>query len=209
MLATSPQVIYVMRHGRTALDAAHRTDSNLDLPLSDEGRRDVVEVLSDALKNVPIRCIYASNLKRTEETAHILKSGMPSNPEIEIRPDSDTWKLGSLAGEIKTNIRPFVLSLVANPDQKAPDGESYNEFTDRFDGFMDEMEEEMESGDEPGPILIICSGSNCRRISERLFKDRDVLDIDESGLFMMYPAGDGNWSAVLIHGGAENHGEAS
>ena len=38
-LGTDKEPIYVMRHGRTALDALKRSDGWLDFPLTDDGRR--------------------------------------------------------------------------------------------------------------------------------------------------------------------------
>lgn len=204
MLQASPKnVIYVMRHGSTALDDSHRNDSWIDLPLSDEGRNEVVATLSDYLKLVPITCIYAAPFKRTQESAHILKSGMVSNPEIEISPESKTWNLGVLAGEVKQPNRKIVQSLLDHPDRKALNGESYNEFCKRFDAWL---EKQKKDAAKEGPLLLVLSGSNCRRISELLFNDRDILDIDEAGLFMMYPD-DSGWTAVVIagHRDAEDH----
>ncbi len=174
---THKEFIYVMRHGRTALDELHRSDGWLDLPLSDEGRQNIVEVLSDYLKDIPFTCIYCAPLRRTEETAHILQSGISSHPEIELADEAMTWNLGSLAGD--------------------PDGESYDDFTDRFDTWQDEQFDEVS---DEGPFLEILSGSNCRRLSERLFNDRSVLDIDESGLFVMYKDVNGKWTADVICG---------
>lgn len=194
---TQKQFIYVMRHGRTALDELHRSDGWLDLPLSDEGRQNIVEVLSDYLKDIPFTCIYCAPLRRTEETAHILQSGISSHPEIELADEAMTWNLGSLAGDPKQPNKVIVRDLLANPEKAAPDGESYEDFCGRFDTWQDKQFDEV--GDE-GPFLEILSGSNCRRLSERLFNDRSVLDIDESGLFVMYRDANGKWTADVIVG---------
>lgn len=193
----SRERIYVMRHGETALDSTHRSDGWLDLPLSDEGRQGVVETLSDYLKFVPITCIYCAPFKRTKETAEILKSGIVSDPHIEISPEAKTWNLGSLAGDPKQPNKAVVRDLIANPEKKAPDGESYDEFTGRFDKWLRKQERESKT---EGPLLLVLSGSNCRRISECLMNDRAALDIDTGGLFVMYPDEKGKWTADLIAG---------
>lgn len=203
-----PKVIYLMRHGATALDDSHRSDSWIDLPLSDEGRNEVVGTMAEHLKGVPIQCIYTSDLKRAEETAHILKSGLTSDPDIEVKPAMRTWNLGDLAGDIKGGNKPMVVSLISHPNREAPNGESYNQFKERFDPFMEKQMKDVSSGREPGPILQVLSGSNMRRMSEKLFDNRTILDVTESGLVMIYPT-DGEWSAMVICGHKDDDDEAS
>lgn len=189
--------IYCMRHGQTALDDLHRSDGWLDLPLNDDGRKNVVINFDEYLKDVPIKKIFSSPLRRTEETAHIIESGMPDHPEVETVPELKTWNLGSLAGGKKKPNKKIVKDLLANPHKSAPDGESYDEFKDRFDSKIKELEKEAE---KEGPFLIIFSGSNCRRLSEMLFDDRNVLDIDEAGIFVLYKRSDGSWTAKELKG---------
>jgi broad specificity phosphatase PhoE len=186
--------IYCMRHGETALDALHRSDGLLDLPLNDEGRQSVVLALK-FLKHVPITKIYTSPLKRTCETAEILKSGIVSDPKIEKTKDIITWNLGSLAGDKKGPNKPIVRDLVKHPSRKAPDGESYEEFMNRFDPVIEKQEKDASKN---GPFLNILSGSCCRRISEMMFRDRSELDIDEAGVFVLYPDEDGKWTAKVL-----------
>lgn len=192
------QRLFCLRHGQTALDDLHRSDGWIDLPLSDEGRKNVVVSLAEHLKALPITTIYSSPLKRVEETAHIVESGMPSKPKVKILPQLKTWGLGSLAGDAKKPNKAVVVELIKHPTRKAPDGESYEEFTDRLDACIKKLEKESKHS---GPFLVVLSGSCCRRISELLFKDRTVLDIDEAGLFVMHPGKNGEWTADLIEGG--------
>jgi len=185
--------IFCIRHGQTALDDLHRSDGWLDLPLNDEGRQNIVLALK-YLKKMPITCIYTSSFRRCKETAEILKSGITSDPKIELVEDIKTWNLGSLAGDPKKPNKAVVKELLQHPDRKAPDGESYDEFMARFDKFIEKMEKEV---GKSGPMLIVMSGSCCRRISEMCFRDRNDLDMDESGVFVMVPDGD-KWTAKVI-----------
>lgn len=190
------QRIFGIRHGQTALDDLHRSDGWLDLPLNDEGRQSVVVTLSEFLKNVPVTKIYTPDLRRTAETAHILKSGITSNPKVVLDDGLKTWNLGSLAGDPKKSNKPFVRDLIDHPTKKAPDGESYAEFTRRFDECLSRLKQSAASS---GPYLLVLSGSCCRHVGEELLNDRNALDMDESGLFVMYPEG-GDWTAVPIYG---------
>src|ERR1700690_561347 len=187
--------IFCIRHGQTALDALHRSDGWLDLPLNDEGRQNVVIALAEYLKGVPITCIYTSSLRRTDETATIIKSGLSSDPKIEKVPEIKTWNLGDLAGDPKKPNKKVVKDLLNNPDKAAPEGESYNEFKGRFEPWVKKMQKEVK---EDGPFLFVLSGSNCRHLSEMILHDRNALDIDEAGLFILYPDEDGKWNAEVI-----------
>jgi broad specificity phosphatase PhoE len=168
--------------------------AGFDLPLNDEGRQNIVLALK-FLKKVPITKIYTAPLRRTKETAEILQSGIVSHPKVEIIEDIKTWNLGSLAGDPKKPNKVVVKELLRNPAKKAPDGESYDEFTQRFDPFLEKLEKEAK---DSGPFLMILSGSNCRRVSEIVFRDREELDMDESGLFLLSPNEDGKWTAKVI-----------
>lgn len=204
-----PQIIYGLRHARTALDVTHRSDGQIDLPLSDEGRRELVAVLVEKLQGVPITAIYAAPLRRTQETAHIVKSGLPSDPPIITLPDLETWKMGQVAGREKESNKPVVKYLIKHPSVVPLGGESYDQFTGRFDPAMRRQMADVAAGKIKGPILDVFSGSNCRRLSQKLFGDREILNVDEAGLFMLHPSGDGKWSGMVIEGHSGTNGEAS
>lgn len=192
-----PGAIYIMRHGRTALDTEHRSDGWLDMPLSDDGQRELIDS-QQFLKCVPITKIYTPDLKRTTETAHLMKSGILEDPKIVIDDDAKTWNLGELAGTKKKFGRPKVKALVANPETKAPRGESYNDFTGRFMPWFDKRAAEVAKSGKS--ILIVCSGSNLRCLGGRLLGDEDMVDLDEGGLACLQQY-NGMWSGVVIDGG--------
>jgi broad specificity phosphatase PhoE len=191
------QRIFCIRHGQTALDDLHRSDGWLDLPLNDEGRKNIVLTLAKYLKKVPITHIYTAPLKRTKETAEILKSGLTSDPPIKEVEDIKTWNLGSLAGDPKRPNKKVVKDLLDNPSKKAPDGESYDDFTKRFDAHIKELETKSKS---EGPFLVVLSGSACRRLGELMLGDRENLDMDEAGLFVLSPDENGKWTAKTVKG---------
>lgn len=197
----SAQVILGMRHGQTALDISHRCDSWLDLPLSDEGREDVVQTLSDHLKDFGIKQIFSPSLSRLQESGHIISTGLPTAPPVTVDEGMRTWNLGTIGGDKKDKERKaMVKDLLDNPDKPAPGGgETYGEFTDRFDTFLDGQMKAIRSGEMQGPVLDILSGSNCRRIGERFMDGRDAADLDEGGLLMMVPDGD-TWTVTIICG---------
>lgn len=188
--------IYLMRHGSTVLDVSHRSDGFLDFPLSDAGRLSVIPA-QQYLKRVPLAAIYEPGLKRTAETAHLVKSGTLTDPPVHTEPAAKTWNLGLLAGTQKRYGRPEVKKLVDSPDQPAPGGESFNDFRGRFlPWFQGVAKQVVKTGK---PVLIVCSGSNLRLLGQALCGDPDELDLDEGGLAELdYIAG--QWHSEILYG---------
>lgn len=189
--------LFVMRHGKTALDKVKRSDGWLDLPLSEEGQTQVVEA-QQRLKNVPIKCIYAPPLKRCKESAEILQSGIEPRPEIEISPEAKTWNLGRLAGSPKKPNKPIVGKLMEQRNSKPDGGESYAEFEARLKPWLKKQVAEVRAG--KGPNLIVASGSVCRWISDYLYHDKSILDLDEAGIMVLYPTGGKSFGAQVVCG---------
>ena len=187
-------IIYLMRHGRTPMDALKRSDGWLDLPLSDKGRMGLIPA-QQHLKLEPIKAVHAPPLRRTQETAHIVASGLLKNPVTYSCPEAMTWNLGVLAGIPKEEARPKVKELLAHPDTKPIGGESYNEFKKRFMTWFKKRAKEAKDG----PILIVCSGSNLRLLGTVLFKNRDEFNLDEGGLVKLRQI-DGKWHAQTLIG---------
>jgi probable phosphoglycerate mutase len=194
--------IYLMRHGRTALDVQHRSDGWLDLPLSDNGQLELIES-QQKLKTMPIGTVYTPDLKRTRETADLIKSGLMSDPKVVIDDDAKTWNLGVLAGTRKKYGRPEVQKLMANPSEKPLGGESYGEFCGRFLPWFEKCAAKVrKSGD---PVLVICSGSNLRCLGSFLLSNPDEIDLDEGGLAALHYSA-GAWHGEVLVGG-EDDGE--
>lgn len=195
--------IYLMRHGRTALDMEKRSDGWLDLPLSDEGQRQLIDS-QQLLKLVPLAAIYTPDLKRTRETADLVKSGTQTDPKIIIDDKFKTWNLGILAGTKKRYSRPEVKQLMDNPRASPPGGEPYGEFLARFlPEFMKLAAKVQKSGN---PVLIVCSGSNLRCLGKQFLYNEDAVDLDEGGLALMRPTPFG-FTGEVLHGGEPSDDE--
>ena len=83
---TEPTRIIAIRHGETAWNVDTRIQGHLDIPLSANGRWQA-ERLADALRDEPIKAIYASDLTRAWETAHYVgrSSGVTVTKEEALR----------------------------------------------------------------------------------------------------------------------------
>ena len=186
-------LIYLLRHGHTALDTENRSDGWLDLPLSDEGQLELIES-QQALKTTPIAKIYTPDLKRTRETAQLMRSGLLSQPPVIVNDRAKTWNLGVLAGTKKRYGRPEVQKLIADPESVPLGGESYKDFCSRF---LPWFEARCDEAEPENPILIVCSGSNLRLIADKLLGDGDALDLDEGGLAILHKEGD-TWTGEIV-----------
>ncbi len=66
--------LYLVRHGATPYNAAHRIAGSTDVELGDEGRADLAR-LRDALADVTLDAVVASPQRRAAETARIIAGG--------------------------------------------------------------------------------------------------------------------------------------
>lgn len=64
--------IYMVRHGETDWNRAHRMQGWSDIPLNEKGREQAA-FAAKALASVPLDVIYTSPLKRAEKTAEIIR----------------------------------------------------------------------------------------------------------------------------------------
>ena len=76
--------IYLVRHGRTALNAQGRFRGRQDPPLDDRGFVDAAEA-AHALVGRGLRAVFASPLLRTRQTAEFIARA--SNTRVELEPD--------------------------------------------------------------------------------------------------------------------------
>jgi|UniRef100_A0A7C5AM71 alpha-ribazole phosphatase len=75
-----PTRLYLVRHGQVADGHTHRYHGHNDIGLSPQGRRQL-EKLAAELAAVPLAAVYASDLTRSREGAHILCRGRGIAPE--------------------------------------------------------------------------------------------------------------------------------
>lgn len=64
--------VYMVRHGETDWNRAHRMQGWSDIPLNERGREQA-SFAARALASVPLDVIYTSPLKRAEKTAEIIR----------------------------------------------------------------------------------------------------------------------------------------
>ncbi|KAL7245126.1 hypothetical protein ACSBR2_000456 [Camellia fascicularis] len=118
--------IVVVRHGETAWNAEGRVQGHLDVELNEVGRQQAAAVADRLSKETVISAVYASDLKRALETAHIIASKC-GVPEVIQDPNLRERHLGDLQGFVfhkAAKLRPdaYLASLSARTDQEIPGG---------------------------------------------------------------------------------------
>jgi broad specificity phosphatase PhoE len=82
--ATRTMMLYIVRHGRTALNAAGRLRGHRNVPLDDVGRAEAA-ALSRLFATVPLSGIYSSPLSRAVDTANAISATTRARVAIDDR----------------------------------------------------------------------------------------------------------------------------
>jgi alpha-ribazole phosphatase len=131
--------LILVRHGKTvlnSLDSAERLRGWMDIPLDEQGLREAEET-AQRLSQYPVTHIYSSDLYRAQQTANaVVKATMaPIVHTSDLRP----WNVGTLAGQRVQDILPILRQLELDPSQRAPEGESFLQFCDRYSRKLEEL----------------------------------------------------------------------
>jgi glucosyl-3-phosphoglycerate phosphatase len=126
-------VVYLVRHGRTRLNAERVLRGHLNVPLDNEGRRQAQQ-LGSAFAAADVKTVVTSPLRRARETAEAIAAttGAPLNIEPRlIDRDYRTW-----AGQPESLLYDRHGSIDA-----APDIERLSVFTGRIVAALDDLAE--------------------------------------------------------------------
>jgi len=153
--------IYIARHGQTQWNIEGRTQGICDIELTDEGRQQALR-LARRLKDVPIRKIYCSDLKRAVETASIVGQeigvGWEATPLLR-EASFGEWE-GHTLEEIE-RIFPGQLSRwYSDYTFCAPGGESISRVRERISEFIDQLKS-LDIPQDEG-ILVVSHALTCK-----------------------------------------------
>ena len=153
---------YLVRHGETEWNREGRIQGQMDVPLSEFGRRQV-SMLAKRLAECEFSAVYASDLSRTNETAEIIVSGR----EISVTTNADLreFSYGDREGKTREEIRAQDLGRLAEPVKPennrsaAHGGESTAQMLDRVSRFCANTQR-LHDVDED--ILVVAHGGSLR-----------------------------------------------
>jgi broad specificity phosphatase PhoE len=92
---SEPVTFYLVRHGESEANAAHRFAGRTDSPLTELGRQQA-EVVAEALANVPFDRIVSSPLSRCRDTALVI--ARPHQLPVDLEPDLVEIDVGERTG---------------------------------------------------------------------------------------------------------------
>ena len=116
--------IFVVRHGRTPLNAAGVLRGRIDTPLDDVGRAEA-RALGDVFRDVPLAAIITSPLARARDTAAAIANWKEAH--VDLDPDLADRDYGEWAGHSLESVEARFGSI-----DNAPGVEPLDVFVDRI-----------------------------------------------------------------------------
>ncbi len=137
-LAYPEMKMLIVRHGSTHLNSNDHIRGWMDVPLSEEGKQDALDI-GKRLKFNPPDCIFTSDLSRASDTAQAI-SDATGAPIVEVTKGLRPWDLGEFTGQYAPDVHPHILDYACyKPDEPIPGGESFNSFKNRLLDKIDEI----------------------------------------------------------------------
>jgi broad specificity phosphatase PhoE len=187
--------IYLVRHGRTALNAAGLLRGHLDPELDAVGIRQAT-VLGDLLGRHELGLIVSSPLKRAVETAQGI--ALRAGPEVEIDPRLIDRDYGSWAGETREAVIARYGSLSAGPGVE-PEAEV-------LDRAMDALTDACRRVEGGSAVVVSHDAVNClllAALDPRLGDSTAV--VQDTGCFNVLEFGDQLWSVLSVNNAPAGH----
>lgn len=168
---------FILRHGQTI----HQTEkSNIiygwpdDRPacvLTETGREQV-EKSAEMLKKEKIDLIFASDARRTEETARIANKGLKLKINFDERLRDVNW--GVFQGKNKEEALGYFSSQEERFVKRPPEGESWNDCEKRISDFLEDIEKKYQ-----GKNVLVVSHGDPLWLLEGLVKGSSRSDLLE------------------------------
>lgn len=154
--------LWLVRHGESTWNIAGLAQGHNDeAELTERGLRQAAEAAAE-FGYRPVRAIYASDLRRAQQTAAAFAAvlGLPVRADARLRERS----LGVREGTAHTAIGPTATGLadglVVDPDARPPAGESVRDLYQRVATFCNDLVTEPPAG--AGDVLVIAHGGTVR-----------------------------------------------
>jgi len=132
-------IINTIRHGETDYNLQKRYAGTIDVPLSENGRRDTIEA-SQKLDGRCFDLVISSTLKRSVETTHLLLGNDISFIRCELCNERNYGRMQGLTSTEVEFIKPKIKYIKAGGDFHSlnpPDGESFRDVRMRAKRFYD------------------------------------------------------------------------
>lgn len=135
--------LLVVRHGETVAEIKRNLAGHRQISISNKGEKDA-EKIGEKIKKFDIDQIYSSDLKRTKETAEIIKEVSGFSGKIRKSKQIREMDFGDYTGEKKQKVIEKDPRFLKDSGYKSPRGESYAELKERVLNFIEGLEERHE-----------------------------------------------------------------
>lgn len=167
------KTIYFIRHGQTKYNVEGRFVGSTDLPLTENGRKNIYDLWHERSKHIDKEVIYSSPMKRCIETAHII---FP-NEHLEIIKNMREMNFGVFEGKTHDELmdmQAYRNFRATSGKEKIPHGESGIEFGMRvLKGFFEMIGHMNKNSYETA--ALICHGGVIMAIFSMLCEESDDI----------------------------------
>jgi 2,3-bisphosphoglycerate-dependent phosphoglycerate mutase len=158
--------LWLIRHGESTWNTLGLAQGHCDkAELTSRGRRQAVEV-AERFRGLAVRAVYASDLRRAQQTAAPLAAAVGVRPVLDAR--LRERGLGILEGTPSASIGPAVTGLrsgqVIDPDARPERGESIRDLYRRAAAFCDDLAARRLPCDRGryGDVVVVAHGGTLR-----------------------------------------------
>jgi broad specificity phosphatase PhoE len=174
--------VYVVRHGRTVLNANNSFRGNANPPLDEVGLKQA-DTVADLFKDVPLSHIFCSDKQRATKTAEIISQakGGPVHQSVSLR----ALNVGNFSGKPRNPESEAELqSYLDDPDCCIPGGESLNDFRARIRPCLQEA---IDLYAECGvPPMLVAHSSVVHEIGNIATGDHKSVLVEPGGAIAVY-----------------------
>jgi broad specificity phosphatase PhoE len=159
--------VVLIRPGSTDYDLQGRIQGTLDVPLSEQGREEVVRAV-DTLKDRSLAAIYCAPCEAAEETARILGEAL----SVKVKPldklrnlDQGLWQ-GMLVDEVRVKQPKVYRQWQEHPENVCPpSGEMLSDAAARIDEAIEKLQKKHRTGNigvvVPEPLATLLANRLC------------------------------------------------
>jgi broad specificity phosphatase PhoE len=162
VLETAPPALWLVRHGESTWNVAGLAQGHNDeAELTERGLRQAAEAAAQFGYH-PVRAIYASDLRRAQQTAAAFAAvlGLPVCADVRLRERSLGVLEGTAHKVIGASATGLADGLVIDPDVRPPAGESVRDLYQRAAGFCDDLAADLRDGS--GDVVVVAHGGTVR-----------------------------------------------
>lgn len=162
--------VFFVRHGETVMNKENLLRGH-DNPSLDRNGIEEAKKSAQTLSAYPLYHIYASDLQRTRQTAHII--GVKTNTAVTHVGALRPWDYGKLTGKpVNAETLATLQHYQDHPDEKVPGGESYNSFLKRY--FVPVQAARSWSLKHPDKAIVLVTHSRNLYPLRRLLGEKDA-----------------------------------